>query len=641
VEQFKASGKKTVFVTINHASLENVKEATALSYCWGDPTDQKPIFANGKLLYIPSSLWIAIRWEYPQGGLVSYKVAGDLNTHRGPPIFWADAICINQEDTVEKNHQIPLMRSIYGNARHVLVYVGEGEEGFGAALLTEIISQTAKEFAPWTIVPDKVIRGMAKMDWQAVRQFLSQQVFRRSWIIQEIVLAKNLTIVEGMTSIGLDQIFNCVRAIRMNHVRHVDSLLGFPGWTVDQSQEFTNATIQLYNLANIRSQRQEGNTVSFLEVLENFRHSKATDPRDKVYSLLSLASEAYRNSIIPDYSPSNTVTSVFLCLAKCAVTIGDIELLLRNAGGSQTVSGLPSWVPDWTCDSRNIIPSDQYACGGVERTCQASLSSTNSQIRLTIRGLLFDTIRRKHPMLDRSSHGNLPDTFGTISAAILIVYYLLSSGSTVVDMLGGIDMNGDDLLTAVWQTLVCGLGWNGKRTTDSDKRHFNAFLTRYQGEMIEMLASSGRSFLVSIGTKVAHNQAELEESRQQPPQDTRYKALTNETIPALSPEQEQRAQLEDEMYPFLATMLYHQSERRTCVTLKRFLGTIPSDAKEGDVIAIFFGLRTPFVLRPLAGGTYKLIGPCYVHGIMDGQGLPDNDKGIHGHGLESMSFILV
>jgi hypothetical protein len=93
------------------------------------------------------------------------------------------------------------------------------------------------------------------------------------------------------------------------------------------------------------------------------------------------------------------------------------------------------------------------------------------------------------------------------------------------------------------------------------------------------------------------------------------------------------------MYSFLATMLHYQAERRTCITGERYFGTIPGEAEEGDLIAIFFGLRIPFVLRPLVGGTYKLIGPCYVHGIMDGEGLRRNGEG--SCGVESVDFVLV
>jgi hypothetical protein len=512
VEQFVACGRQSLFVTIHHTSLENVNEATALSYCWSDPTDKKPIFANGKLLYIPSTLWRAIRWNYPKSGLDTYALADhidDVGPPKQPAVFWADAICINQENSLEKNHQIPLMGSIYSSARDVLVYVGETEQ-LAAILDMKIIAETAEQFAPWTIVPDKVIREkMSRMDWNDVCKFLSQQVFRRSWVTQEIVLATNLKISYGKTEINLNQILDCIKAIRMNHVRHVDSLLGVPAWTRDQSQEFRHAIIQLYNLANIKSRHLEGVSVNFIEILESFRHTKATDPRDKVYSLLSLASETYRNSIVPNYYPSNTVTSVFLHLARIAITIGDIEPLLRNAEGPQTVSGLPSWVPDWTQDSRSLLPSDQYTCGGDKRTCQASLSSTSSQIQLTIRGTLFSKIMWKGPTPGWTGYGDFPDIYGTLSIGILFVYHLLRMGSKVVGALGGTYFNGDDLLTAVWKTIVCDLGWNNERTQDSDKRHFEAFLTCYQDQLLELFASEGRRVSVSMGTRLAHSEAEL------------------------------------------------------------------------------------------------------------------------------------
>lgn len=101
-----------MFVTIHHATLDEIKNAEALSYCWGNPADKTPIFANGKLLYIPSTLWRAIRRLYPQNGFDIYSVA-DPNEEDppgpGPAVFWADAICISQEDNLEKNHQVAFM----------------------------------------------------------------------------------------------------------------------------------------------------------------------------------------------------------------------------------------------------------------------------------------------------------------------------------------------------------------------------------------------------------------------------------------------------------------------------------------------------------------------------------------------------
>lgn len=46
---------------------------------------------------------------------------------------------------------------------------------------------------------------------------------------------------------------------------------------------------------------------------------------------------------------------------------------------------------------------------------------------------------------------------------------------------------------------------------------------------------------------------------------------------------------------------------------------------EGDCITVLTGGRTPFLLRPV-GGQYRLVGHCYVHGIMDGEAFPVDES---------------
>ncbi|KAK2061504.1 HET-domain-containing protein, partial [Colletotrichum caudatum] len=38
---------------------------------------------------------------------------------------WVDAICINQEDSNERSHQVGIMQYIYATAIRVVVYLGE------------------------------------------------------------------------------------------------------------------------------------------------------------------------------------------------------------------------------------------------------------------------------------------------------------------------------------------------------------------------------------------------------------------------------------------------------------------------------------------------------------------------------------
>jgi len=46
----------------------------------------------------------------------------------------------------------------------------------------------------------------------------------------------------------------------------------------------------------------------------------------------------------------------------------------------------------------------------------------------------------------------------------------------------------------------------------------------------------------------------------------------------------------------------------------------PKLMKKGDIVAVFFGGKTPFCLRK-QGSQYLLIGECYVHGLMDGEAM--------------------
>lgn len=57
-----------------------------------------------------------------------------------------------------------------------------------------------------------------------------------------------------------------------------------------------------------------------------------------------------------------------------------------------------------------------------------------------------------------------------------------------------------------------------------------------------------------------------------------------------------------------------------CFTEGVLMGLLPLLTEVGDVIAIVHGCPAPYVLRPTARqGYYKLIGECYLHGIMDGE----------------------
>jgi hypothetical protein len=78
------------------------------------------------------------------------------------------------------------------------------------------------------------------------------------------------------------------------------------------------------------------------------------------------------------------------------------------------------------------------------------------------------------------------------------------------------------------------------------------------------------------------------------------------------------------------------------------MGLVPYRSKEVDLIVVLFGGHTPFILREQESDIlsfsenerrWQLIGECYVHGFMDGEGLNGLDK--QGTDKRSEKFILI
>jgi hypothetical protein len=87
-------------------------EYLALSYTWGDCSETVPLECEGMNLPVRKNLHKALSlFRYP-----------NFRPKLTMPI-WIDAICINQDDEVEKLRQIQLMARIFQGARTVWVCV--------------------------------------------------------------------------------------------------------------------------------------------------------------------------------------------------------------------------------------------------------------------------------------------------------------------------------------------------------------------------------------------------------------------------------------------------------------------------------------------------------------------------------------
>lgn len=99
----------TIDCTLVQVKLEDGPNYEALSYAWGDPEDKAIVRCDGKIVMVPRNLKDALH---------------RLKLREESRILWADAICINQDDDVEKGPQVGLMARIYGDASKVCVWLG-------------------------------------------------------------------------------------------------------------------------------------------------------------------------------------------------------------------------------------------------------------------------------------------------------------------------------------------------------------------------------------------------------------------------------------------------------------------------------------------------------------------------------------
>ncbi|QDS67868.1 hypothetical protein FKW77_007866 [Venturia effusa] len=281
----------------------------ALSYVWGSEEKPDSIVIENHELLITKSLHEALL---------------RLRNHAYERYLWVDAVCINQDDDHEKEHQIGFMPQIYGHAKCVIVWLGEMAENSGNAI--EAIRSAAREKSSisrsdddsmWKLVyaseygPYDDVGLATKNDWhnqklgispddyQAVVALLQRPWFRRIWVLQEVAMVRQINIVCGKSELDGHAFGSGVDVLSLSHRAGTD-LPGIP----------PNSVNRLIRDAVFRPQASSENAGqhvidarSLRELLDRYRTHLATKPHDKVYALLGMCSDDISKAgLQPDYS---------------------------------------------------------------------------------------------------------------------------------------------------------------------------------------------------------------------------------------------------------------------------------------------------------------------------------------------------
>ncbi len=163
--------------------LDEAPAYKALSYTWGPPSTASCL-------------------ENPQGYRLTPNLTACLSELivRLPGLWWIDALCINQDDPVEKSHQVTMMRTIYASAQQLYVWLGPDADDVQSAV--ELLHELDRIKSEGIIVPgdldtdfcdkDLVKIGLPGTDgspWRALVSLTNRTYFERMWVVQELAAA--------------------------------------------------------------------------------------------------------------------------------------------------------------------------------------------------------------------------------------------------------------------------------------------------------------------------------------------------------------------------------------------------------------------------------------------------------------------
>lgn len=224
------------------------------------------------------------------------------NVKKSQMALWVDAICINQVDLLERAAQVQMMSSIFSRSQRNYAWFGKPTEDSDRA-----IAKTRAFRTRWALVPSEWrvgwrsyfwsafiegfigARDSGLRDWKALSAFFQRDWFGRVWIVQEATCPVDLLLFCGKASIDWPDIEAMVQSFMIAQV-FWDSEPS-PGWHAN-----------VLHLRNVHSSRQYGPQLPLSDMLWISRRLDCKDARDRVYAMLSIASDLESPIVCPGYA---------------------------------------------------------------------------------------------------------------------------------------------------------------------------------------------------------------------------------------------------------------------------------------------------------------------------------------------------
>lgn len=542
----------------------------AMSYSWGTGSSDSPlvITAQGQRMILPVT---ATAWEAVQRTLPAIGAYGKS--------MWIDQICIDQGNSEEKKQQVRLMGDIYRRCWHCMIWLGHADVNTASAfVLLRRLQQTFKHDQPMPMderqvadlshaqIRTELASTMGKdvlpppndPGWVEMARLLTRDWFNRLWTFQEAVLC-----YKG------DATIRCVHYyIPFTTFARASMVMG--NEHIFRGINFTNGRAGLTQTSSFRFKVENRNLTPMILLLQNNVTRGCTNPRDRIYGLLGLRNEdGPEFPIDVDYgkTPKALYTEVARSIIRSQRSLRlCAEAPEREPGGG--IPDLPSWVPDWTKTPLTSIFELLNYSGSYFKASNGRLhhDSTDDPNLLKAEGKAVDKI-------------------------VDIVETEIPAAVTQAERRKALVEDVLPLLQATLQSMAPAQN-----------------LARISHTIINTITVGGYTRTHNLGDSGL-------------PPAAWSRSVCDDMLPIIlnmdSRPINQPPEIDPERWLHALTREALQcTDRRFALLQHNLLVLVPKMSEVGDLIVILHGSSLPFVLRDVGNGCFRLIGVCFVDGIM-------------------------
>jgi len=345
-------------ITFLASTLEDLEgRYEAISYTWGQPLLTCALHVDdGTQVCVTENLDRALRY---------------LRYNDRDRLLWADAACINQSDDAEKAVQIPLMVDIFRGAQRVMAWLDPGGDTAVEQRGMQIVKRLSR--------PSEMRHSIWAEGCKEVNCFIKLPWFNRLWIVQEVVFSVEVCMICGDTEIAFPRFIAALSFIQeeafpleSDDRARVDAIAKI--WRLWSRHSLFGTQPMSSPQSSLYERHSSSNDI--LSLVEAFALYACTDPRDRLFALLSMAAKVQPAGSVSDGVTSSTSQGQRVVSTHIDYSLNVLEtykafaiscwrerhthkdmweaLILRQH--TSRPLDWPSWVPDWRVLPKKTLP---------------------------------------------------------------------------------------------------------------------------------------------------------------------------------------------------------------------------------------------------------------------------------------------